>query len=62
MFSGRGRNAVLDNELTCTTLHREGDRVWLVAANPEFPDIVPKDGQELVIWGVVTSCIKSFGT
>ncbi|WP_082007548.1 LexA family protein [Tepidimonas taiwanensis] len=54
--------AVLDNELTCKTLHREGDRVRLVAANPDFPDIVPKDGQELVIWGVVTSCIKSFGT
>lgn len=53
--------AVLDNELTCKTLHRVGDRVRLVAANPDFPDIVPKDGQELVIWGVVTSCVKTFG-
>jgi DNA polymerase V len=50
--------AVVDNELTCKTLHKQGPVVRLEAANPDFPDIVPKEGQTLTIWGVVTSVIK----
>jgi DNA polymerase V len=30
------------------------------AANPTFADIVPKDGQTLEVWGVMTSSIKQF--
>lgn len=33
--------------------HRNGE-VKLLAENPLFPPIVVKDGEELVIWGVVT--------
>lgn len=50
--------AVIDNELTCKTLYKLGSVVKLEAANPDFPDIVPKEGQTLTIWGVVTSVIK----
>lgn len=50
--------AVIDNELTCKTLYQRGGEVKLQAANPDFPDIVPKEGQTLTIWGVVTSVIK----
>lgn len=50
--------AVMDNELTCKTLYKRGAVVKLLAANPEFPDIVPQDGQTLTVWGVVTSVIK----
>ncbi len=50
--------AVIDNELTCKTLYKRGSVVKLQAANPDFPDIVPKDGQSLTVWGVVTSVIK----
>jgi DNA polymerase V len=32
--------------------------VTLQAASPGHPDIVPRDGQELQIWGVVTHAIK----
>jgi len=32
----------------------------LKAANPTYPDIVPKDGQTIEIWGVVTCTIKQF--
>jgi DNA polymerase V len=32
----------------------------LKSANPTYPDIVPKDGQTIEVWGVVTSCIKQF--
>ena len=50
--------AVIDNELTCKTLYKQGPEVRLEAANPDFPDIVPKEGQTITIWGVVTSVIK----
>ena len=50
--------AVIDNELTCKTLYQRGGVVKLQAANPDFPDIVPKEGQTMTIWGVVTAVIK----
>jgi len=50
--------AVIDNELTCKTLYQRHGQVKLQAANPDFPDIVPKEGQTMTIWGVVTAVIK----
>lgn len=50
--------AVIDNELTCKTLYKLHGIVKLLSANPEYPDIVPGDAQELTVWGVVTSVIK----
>lgn len=50
--------AVLDGELTVKRLWRRGGRVRLVAENPAFDPIELKDGQELVVWGVVTSLIR----
>jgi DNA polymerase V len=32
----------------------------LKAANPTYPDITPKDGQTIEVWGVVTGAIKQF--
>ncbi|CAN7636613.1 translesion error-prone DNA polymerase V autoproteolytic subunit [Acidovorax sp. LjRoot129] len=52
--------AVIDGEFTCKTYWRRNGRVKLVAANPTFPDIVPKDGQVIEVWGVVTATIKRF--
>lgn len=51
--------AVVDNEFTVKHLHLR-NRVKLVAANPTYPEIVPKDGQQLCVWGVVTASIKRF--
>lgn len=50
--------AVIDNELTCKTLYKLRGIVKLLSANPEYPDIVPGNAQEITIWGVVTSVIK----
>lgn len=50
--------AVIDNELTCKTLYKLHGIVKLLSANPEYPDIVPGDAQEITVWGVVTSVIK----
>lgn len=52
--------AVVDGEFTVKYLHQRGGRVRLKAANPTFPDIVPKEGQTIEVWGVVSSCIKRF--
>lgn len=54
--------AVVDGEYTVKYLHHRAGRVRLKAANPTFPDIIPKDGQTIEVWGVVTSCIKRFIT
>lgn len=51
--------AVIDDELTVKTFHHQGGMTKLVAANPDYPDIVPRDGQTLTIWGVVTTVIKA---
>ena len=52
--------AVVDGEFTCKRLHKRGGVIKLQAANPTYPDIVPKDGQMVEQWGVVTKVIKSF--
>ena len=52
--------AIVDGDFTVKRLHQRLGRIKLKAANPTFPDIVPKDGQTLEIWGVVTSSIKQF--
>lgn len=50
--------AVIDGEFTVKQLYSRAGRVKLRAGNPTYPDIVPHDAQELVIWGVVTNVIK----
>jgi len=52
--------AVVDGDFTVKRLYQRLGRIKLKAANPTFADIVPKDGQTLEIWGVVTSSIKQF--
>ncbi len=52
--------AVVDGEFTCKQLHHRNGRMKLKAANPTFPDIVPKEGQQIEVWGVVTAAIKEF--
>lgn len=52
--------AVVDGDFTVKQLYQRLGRTRLKAANPTFPDIVPKDGQTIEIWGVVTATIKQF--
>ena len=52
--------AVVDGDFTVKRLYQLGGRIKLQAANPTFPDIAPKDGQLLEVWGVVTASIKQF--
>ena len=51
--------AVVDGEFTVKRLSKRGSNIKLKAANPTYPDILPRDGQTIEVWGVVTNAIKS---
>ena len=48
--------ALIDNENTLKTFVQEGDRTFLRAENPSYPDLIP--GGELVIQGVMVALIR----
>lgn len=54
--------AMIDNEFTVKRLmidqHYEPPKVWLKAENPDYDNIYIEEGQELLIWGVVTFNLK----
>ena len=54
--------AIVDNEFTCKKLHQRNGRIRLMAANPTYPDIRPKEGQTIEVWGVVTAALTLFRT
>lgn len=51
--------AVVDGELTVKRFCKDGDRVRLAAANPDYPDLVPAEESSFTIWGVVVYVIHS---
>ena len=46
--------AVVNQEFTVKRLYHRHGAVQLIAENPLYPPIKPKENEELVIWGVVT--------
>lgn len=50
--------AVIDGELTVKRLEKRRGHIRLIAENPAYAPIELQDGQELTIWGVVTSVIQ----
>lgn len=50
--------AAVDGELTVKRLWRRGGRVRLLPEAAGFEPIEFKDGQELAVWGVVTSIVR----
>jgi DNA polymerase V len=49
--------AVVDGEHTVKRLFKRGSRIELRSENPHYPPIRLKEGQELLVFGVVTSSI-----
>jgi DNA polymerase V len=49
--------AMIDGEFTVKRFRKKAGKVFLEAANPEFPPIQLADSQELVVWGVVSYVI-----
>ncbi|MBT9590632.1 MAG: translesion error-prone DNA polymerase V autoproteolytic subunit [Thiobacillus sp.] len=52
--------AVVDGEMTVKRLDKRRGRIRLLAENPAYAPIEFQDGQELTVWGVVTSVIQRF--
>jgi DNA polymerase V len=52
--------AEIDGAYTVKQLSIEKNGIRLKAANPACEDIVPQEGQQVSVWGVVTGCIKLF--
>ncbi len=50
--------AAVDGEMTVKRFVRRGKVAVLLAANPECESIVLADGQDLVVWGVVTHSVR----
>lgn len=50
--------ALIDNDFTVKRLMIDEKR-WLKAENPDYADIHLHEGQELIIWGVVTYILKN---
>lgn len=49
-----------DNEFVVKFLWKRNGTLKFKAGNPTYADIVPKDAQTLLVWGVVLTSIKSF--
>ena len=52
--------AVVDGDFTVKHLYQRAGRIKLKSASPTYPDIIPRDGQTIEVWGVVTATIKQF--
>ncbi|MDC4276354.1 translesion error-prone DNA polymerase V autoproteolytic subunit [Acinetobacter baumannii] len=50
--------ALIDNDFTVKRLMIDESGQWLKAENPDYKNIYLLDGQELIVWGVVTHIIK----
>lgn len=50
--------AEIDGEFTVKELRREFGQIALFAHNPAYPPILLREGQELIIFGVVTGLVR----
>ena len=55
--SGQVVLAVVDGEFTVKRYQKIGEIIKLIPANPKYQPIEFVDGQELIIWGVVTQVL-----
>lgn len=49
--------AAVDGDFTLKHLKRDGQRAWLVAANPSYQPIALHEATDAVLWGVATYII-----
>ena len=52
--------AVVDGAFTCKKLWLRVGKLKLLSANPDYPDIIPQEGQTIEVWGVVLASVKRF--
>lgn len=49
----------VDGEFTLKRIKIDAEGVWLIPANAQFKPLLIKEGNNLLIWGVVTYVVKS---
>ena len=52
--------AVVNGDFTCKRLYLRNGRMRLQPENPTYPDLIPKEGQTVEVWGVVVACIHQY--
>ena len=52
--------ATVDGDFTVKKLYKRAGVIELRPANPDFDPIKLGDGEELIVWGVVTSAVHTF--
>ena len=57
--SGKIVIAAVDGQLTVKRLVNEGQKTWLMPENDDFKPIELEEGNDVVIWGVVTNVLHS---
>ena len=50
----------IDGEFTVKRIKKDKDCYWLIAENEDYKPIKVTPDNELMIWGIVIHCIKSF--
>jgi DNA polymerase V len=50
----------IDGKFTVKRIQTEDNIVWLIAENDEYKPIKVTPENDFMIWGIVTSCIKTF--
>lgn len=50
--------AAIDNEFTVKTFRKKGNQIFFEASNEDFENIIPIEGQEVQVWGVVTGLAR----
>tara|TARA_B100001094_G_C18189356_1_gene806054 strand:+ start:489 stop:923 length:435 start_codon:yes stop_codon:yes gene_type:complete len=57
--NGKIAICLIDGEFTVKRIKKENNRLYLKPENKKYKKIELKEGDELVIWGIVTYVIKS---
>lgn len=50
--------AAIDNDFMVKTFRKKGNQIFFEASNEEFANIIPVEGQEVQVWGVVTGLAR----
>lgn len=50
--------AAIDNEFTVKTFRKRGNQIVFEASNEDFENIIPIEGQDVQVWGVVTGLAR----
>ena len=53
--------ALVNNDFTVKRYMRNGNNphdFWLKAENLEFPDIYPRENEQVKVWGIITCILK----